>query len=46
MGVIVHRVGKLRRSPHQTEEPAILRCNLDDLRRVLLADGFPDQRVG
>ena len=45
MGVIVHRAGRLRRSPHQTEEPKVLRCNLDDLAPLLLAEALPDQRT-
>jgi hypothetical protein len=45
MGMIVHPSRQLRTSPHQTEQPSILRATIQDLPHVLLADVLPDQRV-
>jgi hypothetical protein len=45
IGTIVHPSQHLRSSPHQTEQPRILRATLRDLPSLLLADALPDQRV-
>jgi len=45
MGMIVHPSQQLRTSPHQTEQPSILRATIQDLPRILLAELLPDQRV-
>jgi hypothetical protein len=45
LGLIVHPARHLRSAPHQTEQPAILRCNLHDLGSLLQADSLPEERV-
>jgi hypothetical protein len=45
MGMIVHPSQQLRTSPHQTEQPSILRATIQDLPRILLTEVLPDQRV-
>ncbi|HEV7162637.1 MAG TPA: hypothetical protein VGN25_05215 [Solirubrobacteraceae bacterium] len=45
IGLIVHPLRHLRISPRQSEQPSILRCNLQDLSRLLSIETLPDRRV-
>jgi hypothetical protein len=45
IGLIVHPSRHLRTSPRQSEQPSILRSNLQDLKRLLSIDTLPDERV-
>jgi hypothetical protein len=45
IGMIVHPSQHLRSSPHQTEQPSILRATIQDMCQLLLTDALPDERV-
>ncbi len=45
MGVIVHPSQHLRSSPHQTEQPSILRANIQGMSQLLLTAALPDERL-